>query len=1376
MAVRSVAIIFDNKVRPDTTGVYCRRGLGQLVEVEHFLPTELSRIPRQGFDLYLNIDDGLEYRLPRHLRPCAWWGIDTHLNLPWYLEKAPDFDWVFTAQRDGAEALRRAGIASAAWLPLACDPEFHRKHEVKKTLDICFIGNIFPGPRMELLELIRQRFRNTFVGQRFFEEMARTFSSSRITFNRSIRNDINMRVFEALACGSLLLTNDLTENGQAELFQDGVHLATYRDPEEMLDKIAFYLDRAEVCERIAAAGRTQVLAKDTYRHRMERILGEVERAPLRVSAGPSSNRDDEGRGSDSPPAAEDGASHTETMQVAVEPRGQLPPETLALALAALVPASARRALLIGAGVTPLVATLRERHPAEVTLIDLPADTAVGTLDQVLLDRLAQKEPAFTQQSSDAIVVDGILYRLHDPVTLLRQLSPLLAPDGRLLATLPNLRHHGIVRALLEGNWPYEPAGTGDGHPASCFTRRSIEKLFYRAGLSIVDLRVIPGPDYQEWRQQGCQGTVKVGRLHIGGLLSLDAEEFYAAGYLVSATPAPAADHGLTSIVILTHNQLHYTRQCVDSIRRYTDEPYELIFVDNASTDGTVEYLRALPGAKIIVNSDNRGFPAGCNQGIQVATGRQILLLNNDCVVTTSWLRRLLRPLETDAKIGLVGPCSNNVSGEQQVAISYDDLLGLDGFAWEWGKANNRALRETDRLVGFCLLIRRQVVERVGLLDERFGVGCFEDDDYCVRALRAGFRAVIAQDAFVHHAGGRTFIASGVDFAALMQRNQKLFREKWDQPQPKAESPTPQPTAGVTPRPSRYALKAQPGGGLRLVRQDIELSLCMIVRDNAGILQACLESIRPWVDEMIVVDTGSKDDTPRIAERLGARVFHFPWCDSFSAARNESLRHARGRWVFWMDSDDVISPDCGRQLRTLAAAATDPQVLGFVIQVHCPGAERDGAEDCTAVDHVKLFRNLPHLRFEGRIHEQILPAIYRAGGRVEFTPLFVVHSGYDHSPEGQARKKERDLRLLHLEYQEDPEHPFTLFNLGMTYADTGGPREAVKYLRQCIARSDPRSSHVRKAHVWLLSSYHKLGQRDEAWRACEEGLRLFPRDEELRYWKGSLLHERRRREEAVATLQDLLEHPDERHFASVVRGITGYLTRQHLAVVYKELGQLANAEDQWRRVVEEKPRYMPGWQGLGDVLVEQQKWTEADAIAQRLAGEKDLRCAAMLLRAQMAAAQGKVKEARRQLEKAKAKYPRDLGPLQALCRLLFEHGEAGEAERALQELIRRDPEDGAAHHNLGTLCLRLGRPPEAVDHYRRSLQPPYSRCARTPSPRNRGRAMLGTARVCLGSALHWWLGLLRVFPVCNPEPGRVFGPITGDPDPRGYCPRSRGSRL
>ena len=129
MVIQRVAIVFDTTLRPETAGVYCHRALERLVEVEHFQPHELDRIPRTGFDLYLNIDDGLRYHLPTHCRPSAFWAIDTHLDFDRCREKAPRFDLVFAAQRDGVELLRGIGVRSASWLPLACDPGVHRKHD-----------------------------------------------------------------------------------------------------------------------------------------------------------------------------------------------------------------------------------------------------------------------------------------------------------------------------------------------------------------------------------------------------------------------------------------------------------------------------------------------------------------------------------------------------------------------------------------------------------------------------------------------------------------------------------------------------------------------------------------------------------------------------------------------------------------------------------------------------------------------------------------------------------------------------------------------------------------------------------------------------------------------------------------------------------------------------------------------------------------------------------------------------------------------------------------------------------------------------------------------------------------------------------------------
>ena len=195
MSIKRVAVIFDNTSRPETTGIYCRRALGDFVEVEHFLPSELEQLQPGDFDLYLNIDDGLRYQLPDQLQPAAWWVIDTHLDLAGSLEKAPRFDFVFAAQQDGAKALREAGIETAVWLPLACDPEIHGRKPVNPTYDVTFVGNLFPGARAELVELLQQRFESVFVGNRYLEKMAETYSASKIVFNRSLKNDVIINDF-----------------------------------------------------------------------------------------------------------------------------------------------------------------------------------------------------------------------------------------------------------------------------------------------------------------------------------------------------------------------------------------------------------------------------------------------------------------------------------------------------------------------------------------------------------------------------------------------------------------------------------------------------------------------------------------------------------------------------------------------------------------------------------------------------------------------------------------------------------------------------------------------------------------------------------------------------------------------------------------------------------------------------------------------------------------------------------------------------------------------------------------------------------------------------------------------------------------------------
>ncbi|WP_422927502.1 glycosyltransferase family protein [Singulisphaera sp. PoT] len=368
MTISRVAVIYDDRDRPETTGGYCRRALEALVEVVHFRPDQLGRIPRRGFDLYLGVDDGLDYRLDDGLRPLAWWAIDTHLDFARCLSRARSADLVFAAQRNGAERLRAEGVETAEWLPLACDPEIHRKFAVEKSRDVTFIGNVFPGPRSELLSALGRRFPDTLIGRAYFEEMARAYSASRVVFNRSLGDDVNMRVFEALACGSLLATNDLEGNGQATLFRDGIHLATYGGEEELIDKVAYYLAHEAAREKVAAAGRALAFAKHTYRLRMELVLGRAEELASSARVGPARwPVEPAGPAADADPAVAEGVQGP-------GPAGGYY-EFARPELMALIPASAVRILDVGCGAGRLGEALKARQAAEVVGIELSAEAA-----------------------------------------------------------------------------------------------------------------------------------------------------------------------------------------------------------------------------------------------------------------------------------------------------------------------------------------------------------------------------------------------------------------------------------------------------------------------------------------------------------------------------------------------------------------------------------------------------------------------------------------------------------------------------------------------------------------------------------------------------------------------------------------------------------------------------------------------------------------------------------------------------------------------------------------------------------------------------------------------------------------------------------------
>ncbi|WP_430622928.1 glycosyltransferase [Bacillus subtilis] len=235
----------------------------------------------------------------------------------------------------------------------------------------------------------------------------------------------------------------------------------------------------------------------------------------------------------------------------------------------------------------------------------------------------------------------------------------------------------------------------------------------------------------------------------------------------------------TSIIVLTYNQLALTKQCLESIWKHTNNDcIEVIVIDNGSHDGTRDYLKQITSIKIF-NKTNEGFAKACNQGLEVASGDNILFLNNDTVVTNQWLEPMIKLLYQDDKIGMVGPVSNYVSGPQQVPVNYTNVEEIEDFSRLYCLQQRGRSKAVLRLVGFCLLVKKKVLDEVGGFDERFVGGSFEDDDLSLRVLQAGYQLKIALDSFVHHHGHATFTGNpDLSINQLYEENRQRFIDKW----------------------------------------------------------------------------------------------------------------------------------------------------------------------------------------------------------------------------------------------------------------------------------------------------------------------------------------------------------------------------------------------------------------------------------------------------------------------------------------------------------------------------------------------------------------------------------------------------------------------
>jgi GT2 family glycosyltransferase len=234
---------------------------------------------------------------------------------------------------------------------------------------------------------------------------------------------------------------------------------------------------------------------------------------------------------------------------------------------------------------------------------------------------------------------------------------------------------------------------------------------------------------------------------------------------------------VTSIVIVNWNTPHHLTRCVEAVRRHTKVPCELILVDNGSREESRERIEALAAGRddtrVLLLPENLGYAAGNNRGLALARGDTVCLLNSDAFVTRGWLESLLALMERTGA-GLVGPCTNRCKGPQRRKL-WLKMFPPPSF---W-----RPTREVSFLSFFCVVIQRRVSDAVGILDERFGIGCWEDVDFCDRARAAGFSLWIDGGSWVWHEAHATFSANDLREEEERARNRTVYQKKWEKEEP-----------------------------------------------------------------------------------------------------------------------------------------------------------------------------------------------------------------------------------------------------------------------------------------------------------------------------------------------------------------------------------------------------------------------------------------------------------------------------------------------------------------------------------------------------------------------------------------------------------------
>ncbi len=371
---------------------------------------------------------------------------------------------------------------------------------------------------------------------------------------------------------------------------------------------------------------------------------------------------------------------------------------------------------------------------------------------------------------------------------------------------------------------------------------------------------------------------------------------------------------------------------------------------------------------------------------------------------------------------------------------------------------------------------------------------------------------------------------------------------------------------------------------------MSLSLCMIVRDEETNLRDCLLPLRQVCDELIVVDTGSRDRTPRLAKEMGAKVFYFPWRDDFSAARNASLNYAQGDWILWMDADDRIDPKEGRRIRELAGPG-GRNAFSFRVINQGTGEE---------FYQLRLFPKLPGVKFEGAIHEQVEGTLRSLGVGVERQEIIIHHLGYMLG-ERKRKKDLRDLKILKKWLAENQDDFYSRFQLALTYDSLGEPQRALELTRELLEDSRfPTFSEdlFLYAHLLRAKLYCKLGEDVKSIDTLRSALQRKGDFWPAKFYLAELLCLRKDYPQALPYLEEVKKGGLNALSLPLPLSLMKVKTDYWLGICYEETGQIPQAIDAYQRCIAQKPDSFVPYYRLGKLFLKGNRKEEAIPLIER----------------------------------------------------------------------------------------------------------------------------------------------------------------------------------